>query len=231
MGIKQVTDGVTRISSGGVNAYLVDGPEGLTLVDAGQPGRESRIEDALRKGKRPPGEVANILVTHCHPDHIGGLAEVARKTGAPVYAHPLDAGIVRSGAPSPQGTPRSLLGRALLPMIRSKGTEPASVNRELVGEEDLPIAGGMRVIHTPGHTPGHTSFLWPSRGVLFAGDAAANLLGRLGPALVDEDPAGADRSFAHLATLEFEVALFGHGSPLVRNAAGRFRRVAQARAG
>ena len=231
MGIKLVTNGVTRITSGGVNAYLVDGPEGLTLVDTGPPGRGSRIEDALRKAKRPPGEVANILVTHYHPDHIGGLAELARKTGAIVYAHPLDAGIVRSGAPSPEGTPRSLLGRALMPMIRSKGTEPATVNRELVGEEDLPIAGGIRVIHTPGHTPGHTSFLWPSRGVLFAGDAAANLLGRLGPALADEDPAGADGSFAHLATLEFEVALFGHGSPLVRNAAARFRRVAQARAG
>jgi glyoxylase-like metal-dependent hydrolase (beta-lactamase superfamily II) len=71
VGIKQVTDGVTRIASGGVNAYLIDGPEGLTLVDAGQPGRESRIEDALRQAKRPPGEVANILVTHYHPDHIG----------------------------------------------------------------------------------------------------------------------------------------------------------------
>jgi glyoxylase-like metal-dependent hydrolase (beta-lactamase superfamily II) len=231
VGIKLVTDGVTRIASGGVNAYLMDGPEGLTLVDTGPPGRGSRIEDALRKAKRPPGEVANILVTHYHPDHIGGLAELARKTGAPVYAHPLDAGIVRSGAPSPEGTPRSLLGRALMPMIRSKGTDPAAVSRELVGEEELPIAGGMRVIHTPGHTPGHTSFLWPSRGVLFVGDAAGNLLGRLGPALVDEDPAGADRSFVHLTTLDFDVALFGHGSPLVRNAAARFRRAAQARAG
>jgi glyoxylase-like metal-dependent hydrolase (beta-lactamase superfamily II) len=229
VGIKQVTDGVTRIASGGVNVYLVDGSEGLTLVDTGQSGRVSRIEDALRNAKRPPGEVANILVTHYHPDHIGGLAELARKTGAPVYVHPLDAGIVRSGAPSPEGTPRSLLGRALMPMIRSKGTDPATVSQELVGEEELPIAGGMRVIHTPGHTPGHTSFLWPTRGVLFVGDAAGNLLGRLGPALIDEDPAGADRSFAHLATLEFEVALFGHGSPLVRNASARFRQAAEAR--
>jgi glyoxylase-like metal-dependent hydrolase (beta-lactamase superfamily II) len=229
VGIKPVTDGVTLIASGGVNAYLVDGPEGLTLVDTGLSGRFSRFEDALRSAKRPPGEVANILVTHYHRDHIGGLSELARKTGALVFAHRLDAGIVRSGAPSPEGTPRSLLGRALSAMARSTGTDPAAVSRELVGEEELPIAGGMRVIHTPGHTPGHTSFLWTARGVLFVGDAAANTLGRLGPALVDEEPARADRSFARLATLEFDVALFGHGAPLTRGAAGRFRRAAQAR--
>jgi glyoxylase-like metal-dependent hydrolase (beta-lactamase superfamily II) len=227
MGAKRVTDGLTIIPMGGVNAYLVDGAEGLTLVDTGLPGNAARIEGALRASKRHPGDVANILITHYHADHIGGLAEIARRTGGAVHVHPLDAGNVRSGTRQPEVRPRSPLGRLLMAMSRPRAIEPATVDRELAAGEDLPITGGMAAIHSPGHTPGHTSFLWASGGVLFAGDAASNVFGRLGPALVDEDPAQADRSFALLAGLEFDVAVFGHGRPIVGSAGRRFRRAAR----
>jgi glyoxylase-like metal-dependent hydrolase (beta-lactamase superfamily II) len=134
--------------------------------------------------------VANVLITHYHPDHIGGLAEVSRKTGSAVHAHPLEAELVRSGAPSPPVEPRSFLARLAIGLFGSKGTDPSTVDRELAAGEDLPIAGGITAIHTPGHTPGHTSYLWLEGGVLFAGDAASNLLGQLGPAPADEDPGG-----------------------------------------
>lgn len=212
------------ITMGGVNAYLLDGVEGLTLIDAGVPGRSVRIEEALRAARRHPGDVANILVTHYHSDHIGGLAEIARRTGAAVHVHPLDAGVVRSGSSPPPVTPRSVLGRILMSVYRSGGTDPATVDRELVSGEELPIAGGINAVHTPGHTQGHTSFLWPGGGVLFVGDAAGNTFGRLGPSIVDEDPGQADRSFMALGDLEFDVAVFGHGRPIVGNAAPRFRR-------
>jgi glyoxylase-like metal-dependent hydrolase (beta-lactamase superfamily II) len=168
--------------------------------------------------------VANILITHYHADHIGCLAEVARKTGSAVHAHPLDAGLKRSGALSPPVRPRSFLARLAIGLSGSKGTDPATVDRELAAGEDLPIAGGITAIHTPGHTPGHTLFLWLGGGVLFAGDAASNLLGQLGPGTADEDPAEADRNFGRLASLEFDVALFGHGRPVVGSATARFRR-------
>jgi hypothetical protein len=45
--------------------------------------------------------------------------------------------------------------------------------------------------------------------------------------MVDEDPAQADRSFALLAGLEFDVAVFGHGRPIVGSAGRRFRRAAR----
>jgi glyoxylase-like metal-dependent hydrolase (beta-lactamase superfamily II) len=84
-------------------------------------------------------------------------------------------------------------------------------------------------VHTPGHTSGHVSFLLDrSGGVLLAGDAVGNRRGRLGvsPRLVTADPAAAAASAAKLASLRFEIAVFGHGSPLTERAVERFRALA-----
>jgi glyoxylase-like metal-dependent hydrolase (beta-lactamase superfamily II) len=67
------------------------------------------------------------------------------------------------------------------------------------------------------------SFLWPEEGgVLFAGDVAVHLLG-LRESLVHADREQATASLARLAALDFEVAVFGHGPPITRRAATRFR--------
>jgi len=67
------------------------------------------------------------------------------------------------------------------------------------------------------------AFLWPEQGgVLFAADAAANMLG-LGYAPIYEDLEEGRASLAKLASLEFEVACFGHDRAIVAAAARRFR--------
>jgi glyoxylase-like metal-dependent hydrolase (beta-lactamase superfamily II) len=69
------------------------------------------------------------------------------------------------------------------------------------------------------------SFLWPERGgVLFVGDAAANMFRCLGIAPLNEDLAASRASFRKLAEMEFSSACFGHGSPIRGRAAARFRR-------
>jgi glyoxylase-like metal-dependent hydrolase (beta-lactamase superfamily II) len=90
-------------------------------------------------------------------------------------------------------------------------------------------------VHTPGHTRGHTAFLLPrDGGILVAGDAATNI-GRLRPgdhwlaAAVTDDRAAARASFRHLAGFDFEIAVFGHGSPILSGAAERFREADQRR--
>ena len=96
------------------------------------------------------------------------------------------------------------------------------VEHEVGDGEVLPF-GGLRAVHTPGHTAGHLALLLPrDGGVLFVGDAASHMT-HLGMSMIYEDVAEGRRSLAKLAALDFEVACFSHGRPMVGGADRRFR--------
>ena len=97
MAVKQVVPGLYQIGLGFVNAYLLDDGGRLTLVDTGVPGSEAKILAALAELSKQPGDVKQILVTHAHGDHSGGLAALKQATGAPAYMHHADAELVRRG--------------------------------------------------------------------------------------------------------------------------------------
>ena len=106
--------------------------------------------------------------------------------------------------------------------------EPSPVDDLLTGDSPVPIPG-FRAVHTPGHTPGHVSYLLERDDVvLFAGDAASGGLGKVRrtPRMLTDDVAAANASIARLAGLEFEVAVFGHGSAVRGRAVDRFRELA-----
>jgi glyoxylase-like metal-dependent hydrolase (beta-lactamase superfamily II) len=81
----------------GVNAYLIKGPQGLTLIDSGYPGNTERIAQHVGALVHELSALTQIVVTHCHPDHAGSLAELQARTGAQTWMHPLDAAMVRAG--------------------------------------------------------------------------------------------------------------------------------------
>lgn len=197
------------------NAYLIAGDE-PTLIDCGPSADLGRLASTSRPDPAAL-EVHHVAVTHCHTDHTGGLSEVIRATGATVYAHRAEAGIILDGAERPRGVASRPPGRIMLALAkRSSRADPAPVHVEVQDEvqdgQVLPAAGRLRCIHTPGHTAGHMSFLWPGAGgVLFVGDAAANMFRRLAIAPINEDTEAARTSFRRLAELEFEHACFGHG--------------------
>ena len=77
----------------------------------------------------------------------------------------------------------------------------------------LPMLGGLRVIHTPGHSAGHIALLAQRAGGLIAGDLCANMAG-LDLSTVYEDRALGVASIAKAAAFDFSTAVFGHGGPL-----------------
>ncbi|MEO3892225.1 MBL fold metallo-hydrolase [Nonomuraea sp. B5E05] len=214
-----VVPGVHRVP-GFTNSYLIESGDGtLVLVDCGFRGRVDKIVQHITALGHTLADVTDILLTHHHLDHTGGLPELSRRTDATVHAHAADAPVIRGQAPRP-GADRStwtgrLAGTRIPPPAR-----PAHVHAELTDGQTLPPAGGIRVIHTPGHTMGHCSFLLErDGGLLLAGDAALHLGKRVVPPIplaLNENLRAVRDSFDRLGRLPFRVAAFGTGAPIAR---------------
>ena len=229
MSAEEITPGVYAVPLGYVNAFFLAGDDGVTLVDCGIPKKREPILSALAAANRQPADLKHILVTHHHYDHFGSLAALKAATAAKAYVHSLDAPVVRGDEPHPKASKHGIW-RVLGPLMNRMAPkfETSSVEVELSDGQELPLAGGVTVVHTPGHTPGHVSFLAPSKRTLFVGDAAGNFP-RLGQPLgaFTADREQAKESIRKIAGLEFEVACFGHGRPLKGEANVKFRRLAE----
>ncbi len=231
MATNEVLPGVRRIRIRMVyvSAYLVDGDE-LTLIDTGLPGMTPALLKAIRNAGRKPNDLRHIAITHHHTDHTGSLAKLsATVPAAKVYVHPLDAAITQGTKPIPGPSSESRLGKVLGPLIMRM--QPARLDHvdidALVEDEmEIPAAGGLKVIHSPGHTAGHVSYLKPGNGgVLFVGDAADNVFGVGTPInMFTENMEEARASIRKIAELEFDAACFGHGGVLKGRANIAFRR-------
>lgn len=200
-----------------VNSFVFGEPDGtVTLVDAGLKSARRRLLTALATIGVAPEQVRRIVVTHAHGDHAGGLARMVEATGAPVSTHERDAIYLREGrVPKADSTVRG----SRLARLFTGGFAKVAVTEEFRDGSQIPVAGGLRVVHTPGHTPGHVSLLHERSGVLITGDAVFNVRGlRMAPPWFCTDVALNRRSADVLGDLDYEVAAFTHGTE-VRNGA------------
>ena len=198
----------------GSNVYLLADDE-LALIDTGLPGNGQHILDFIRTQGRDPDELAQIIITHAHIDHMGSLKELQAVTGAKVVAHRGEAvGSSDDGYGlwlQSSGSYRGFLGM----LARFTASKPIPI--DLLAEDDdiLPYLGGLRVIHTPGHTRGSICLLLEKGRVLFAGDTIINNVNRLSrPLPFGGDGRDSELSLLKLTHLDFDTCCFGHGPPL-----------------
>ena len=183
------------------NAYLVTDPStGETVLIDAPEGVWSQVEPILRKeGCR----LSALWLTHGHWDHTQGAAEVARKSGAPIYAHRADRPLIE--------TPE-VMKPLLMPGLV---VEPAKVDRWLEDGDTLDVLGEkVQVSHVPGHCPGSLMFYFPRASASFAGDALfKGSVGRTD--LPGGDFGQLEKSIrTRIYTLPDGTAVFpGHGGP------------------
>ncbi len=164
--------GVHLVAGGGLTdpadclCYLIAAGDRSVLIDAGCGGSEDRIFRNIQAAGLEPDQVATIVLTHGHVDHIGGAKQLRDQLGAKLLAHTNDAAAIQTGD-------SRLTGASWY------GTHLPQLTLDVVvdGDQyDLPLdeAGGevLIIIHTPGHTPGSLS-AWldrDGRRVLFGQD-------------------------------------------------------------
>ena len=130
-----------------------EGSDRALLIDPGD--EPARIEALIAE---MGVTIEAILITHCHFDHIGAVAPLARATGAPVYCPKLEVPVLADIM-------------AWVPWPGIGPFESYEADETVEGGERLTLAGlDIDVIFTPGHSPGHVTYSIPGEQVAFSGD-------------------------------------------------------------
>jgi glyoxylase-like metal-dependent hydrolase (beta-lactamase superfamily II) len=193
MALEEAAPGVWRIVLGledetlSVNVYILKDPDGrFVLVDSGWRNLEcvGQIDDALKTLGGSLDDVAQLAVTHGHPDHAGLAGDLQKETGCEVFLHKADEFMLsRYRTPQRMEEWRRYMEDHGMPSEEVMGavhTQWSSMTSRW-GEDDRPATDvsqtpdaidsvGLEAVYTPGHSPGHECFWMPSDAVLFSGD-------------------------------------------------------------
>ena len=212
-----------QFQGGYSRAYLFEHERGLALVDTLWDHDAHMILRYLWQIRRAPTEITDILISHAHRSHLGGVAILKHLTGAKVHSHACEAPIVAGRKPAAKIplwplTPPQLIGfrvasqLGLQPHMRCEVDEPY-----LKGGERI---CGLEVIHLPGHTPGNLAFAWKGKLAIAVADTVMTW-----PSLCagwpgfNADDAEFRKSLEKVVARQPEMVLTGHGDPIWENAA------------
>ncbi len=211
------------------NASLIhDAANGSALVDTGLPGQHELIATALSAAGVAVADLTRIILTHQDIDHVGSLHSLAAASQARVLAGADEVKYIDGTQPARFMTPEALEQHPQLRAVASM-FQPTRVDEALDDGALIDLAGGVRVIFTPGHTPGHICLFHEPSRTLIAGDALTAQDGQLhGPNPgATPDMALAGQSVQKLAALNPQAIICYHGGLVDADASAQLRRVAQ----
>ncbi|MFD7091977.1 MBL fold metallo-hydrolase [Streptomyces sp. NPDC056730] len=212
-----------RLGNDVVACYLIDTPDGITLIDAGLPGHWRDLQRELSSLGKSVDDIRGLVLTHGDSDHIGFAERLRSEHGVPVFIHAADAARARTG-----DKPKSTVGPLRPgPTLRFFGyllsknglrTRYVAEATEVHDGDVLDLPGNPSIVGMPGHSPGSVAVHVPLADAVFVGDALTTrhvLTGRTGPqpAPFTDDQAQALASLDKIAALQASWVLPGHGAP------------------
>ncbi len=146
--------------------YILFGDK-IHLIDSGIKGSESDISAYIESQGRKAEDISTLILTHCHPDHIGSAAVLKKNTGCRVLAHSLEKEWI-------ENTDAQFAARPV-PGFHDLVGGPVIVDRTIETGVPLELEKNiiLKPIFTPGHSQGSVSFLYKNENALFSGDALA----------------------------------------------------------
>lgn len=230
--VEEIAKGIYCYTVQIVNTYFIkdeSSANGWILIDAGMPASGDKILEKAEELFGRDHQLQQIILTHGHFDHIGGIIDILEKHPVPVYAHPLEMPYLQGQQDYP--TPDSSVeGGAVAKMSGAFPVEAIDISEHLhplPEDHSIPSLPGWRWIHTPGHAPGHVSLFRDEDKLLLAGDAFVTVkqdslykvltqkLEIHGPPVYLTTDWDASRdSVRRLAELNPSVAGTGHGKPV-----------------
>ncbi|HJV23389.1 MAG TPA: subclass B3 metallo-beta-lactamase [Holophagaceae bacterium] len=207
---------VAYVGTAELGCYLIRGSQGHILLNTGLADSPPLILASLKALGIDPKAIKVLLTNQAHFDHVGGLAELQRLTGAQVWATAADAPLLRDGGASdPSGFTRFA---------------PVKVDRVLADGERLTLGDlDLTVVETPGHSPGSASYQLTfredgrPRRLLFAN--LPTVVMSLEPPAYPGIGADLQRSFSRLKALHPDLWVAAHASQFglaAKHAAGSY---------
>jgi len=174
------------------NIYAM-GENPITLIDTGAGSITNKITPKLKLLNLAPQNITQVIITHAHHDHVGGLVEILQTVTPKILAHSADAKLIEEAYS--------------LDVFKLKDEDTITTEVAL-----------LKVIHTPGHTQGSICFYSPESKLLLSGDTvfADGGFGRTD--LETGDSEAMIKSLQHLTQFDVERLLPGHGDLVLQDA-------------
>ncbi|MDF1538148.1 MAG: MBL fold metallo-hydrolase [Candidatus Thorarchaeota archaeon] len=191
------------------NIGFLDSGSSRVLIDAGTGVYSNQLESALEQVGSSLGSITDVLLTHSHVDHIGGVVPLLKEASPKIHLHKVEADMINSGDMS-------------LTLGQTFGADIPPMNIEGVLEEGDVLEFGnlkVKVMHTPGHSGGSACYHLEEEGVVYTGDTmfSGGSFGRVD--FPTGDPRKIVESLGRLANLDhFNTALPGHMGPVIGTA-------------
>ena len=221
--MREITKDVYMLEGiGPAPAFLLADPDGFTLIDSGGPKKIKTAIAEIEATKHAVTDLKQIILTHCHSDHTGSVAELVRRSQALVVAHQDEVPYILGEQRLPSS---SFLQKVMFGLMdRVFPLHIARVDTSVVDGDTIDTLGGLQVIHAPGHTPGSIALYQPERKIMFFGDLLFNERElKIAPKLFNVETSKVADAARQLAAYDIDIACFGHGEPYTEQAGERIR--------